>query len=120
MSKTIAFDFDGVVNRYRGEYKGDDVHEVPNDEVVRAMRLLREKGYKIIIHSTKSSKTIRAYCTQYGIEVDYINENPEVEVGNPGKPRAEVYVDDHALCYRGQGADELVAQITAFVPYYRA
>jgi phosphoglycolate phosphatase-like HAD superfamily hydrolase len=118
--KVLVFDFDGVINLYRGEYKGDDVHAAPNPEVLRAMGLLREQGYKILIYSTKSTATIKKYCGEHAVPYDYINENPDqAPQGNPHKPRAGAYIDDHAICYRGQSAGDLVKEITTFVPYYR-
>lgn len=117
--KVFAFDFDGVLAQYWAEFKGDTNHGMPIYEVVEAIRILKKEGYKIIIHSTKSTKTIKEYCKKFDIPVDYINENPNYKTGNPGKPVATVYIDDRAYCYKGQNALKLVKDLKSFQPYWR-
>lgn len=116
--RVIAFDFDGVIARTSGfvhHYHSD----VPNDEVVKAIRALKASGNLILVHTTRGDEFVRAYCAEHDIPVDYINRRPDLEGENPGKPIASVYVDDRALNYRGQGADELVRQIETFKPYWQ-
>ena len=118
--KVLAFDFDGVINAYKGEYQGDDVHAEPNEKVVKTPRPLRHQGSKTTPYPPKSNETIKKYCDAHPISYDYITETPEqAPQGNPHKPRAGAYIDDHAICYRGQSAEELVKEITSFEPYYR-
>jgi len=38
---------------------------------------------------------------------------------NRGKPVAEVYVDDRAVCFRKQSADELVEEFLNFKPHWK-
>lgn len=116
--RVIAFDFDGVIASYHGFVAVDDVQE-PNQAVVTAMKTLRDEGYKILIHSTRGDEFLKKYCERFSIDVDYINRRPDFEGENPGKPIASVYVDDHALCYKGQTADELVSEIKSFQVYWR-
>ena len=56
--KIIAFDFDGVLATYNGFVAKDDVKE-PNIEVVKAIRSLKEQGYKILIHSTRGDEFLK-------------------------------------------------------------
>ncbi|MFA5290904.1 MAG: hypothetical protein WC385_01145 [Candidatus Paceibacterota bacterium] len=116
--RPYAFDFDGVIAEYEG-FKGHDYIGKPIEAVVKAIRILKEQGHKIIIHSTKSEELLRKYCLDNDIPFDYINENPEKEGKNPGKPTAYVYVDDRAVCYRGQSAEELVEEILNFKAYWQ-
>lgn len=114
----IAFDFDGVVAHYGGFV--DDTHVgKPNEEVVKTMRALKDAGCIIIIHSTRDNALIRSYCTEHNIPIDYINENPELEGKNRGKPIATVYIDDRALNYHGQTAGALLAEIKNFTVYWK-
>ena len=113
----IAFDFDGVLAPTKGFVDHEHIEE-PNQEVVRAIQLLREKGCKVLIHSTRGDAFIQKYCGQFNIEVDYINRRPDKEGHNPGKPIAFVYIDDRALNYHGQSADELVTEIATFKPHW--
>jgi|SRR3989344_701158 len=116
-SPVIAFDFDGVIARYAGFVAKDDIQE-PNPEVVKAIALLKEKGCKILVHSTRGDKFLKRYCQMYSIPVDYINHRPDFVGENPGKPIAFVYLDDRAICYKGQDAETLLSEISAFKPYW--
>ncbi|MEK7145109.1 MAG: hypothetical protein AAB794_04635 [Patescibacteria group bacterium] len=117
-SPVIAFDFDGVLASYTGFAGKDDVQE-PNSEVVKAITLLKEKGCKILVHSTRGDEFIKKYCEQFSIPVDYINRRPDKEGENAGKPIAFVYVDDRAICYKGESAEALVSEILNFKPYWQ-
>ncbi|MFA5000839.1 MAG: hypothetical protein WC531_01260 [Candidatus Paceibacterota bacterium] len=113
-----AFDFDGVIAQYDG-FKGTDHFGPPIESVVKAIRILKEQGHKIIIYSTRGEEMLKKYCSDNDIPVDYINKNPEKEGENPGKPIAYVYVDDRAVCYRGQTAEELVEEILKFKVHWQ-
>jgi len=118
-AKTLAFDFDGVIAEYDGNFKGEGHAGKPLIEVVKAISILKEQGYKILIHSTRSSEVLKKYCEEYKIPADYYNNNPEDKTGNPGKPLASLYIDDRALLYKGQKAEELVKEILDFKVYYK-
>lgn len=115
--RTIAFDFDGVIAQYKG-FKSVEHMGEPNPNVVKAIRTLKEKGHKIIIHSTRSNEQLRDYCERNDIPFDYINENPKFNTGNKGKPVASVYVDDRAVIYSGQDSESLVNEIEKFKAYW--
>ncbi len=115
---TYAFDFDGVIARYDG-FKGEDHTFPPNEEVVKAIRTLKSQGHKILIYSTRGDELLKEYCREYDIPIDYYNRNPEKEGRNAGKPIAYVYIDDHAVCYKGESAEKLVEEITNFKTYWQ-
>ncbi len=120
--RAIAFDFLGVVAKHDGlPFSSEEkyIEHDPNFEVVEAMRQLREKGYKILLHSTLAHELLEGYVQKHNLPVDEINKNSDVESGNSGKPVAHLYVDDRAFQYRGQTADELVEQIDTFKPYWK-
>ena len=117
-STIIAFDFDGVLATYNGFVAKDDIQE-PNPEVVKAITLLKEKGCQILLHSTRGDEFLKMYCEKFSIPVDYFNRQPHREGENPGKPIAFVYVDDRAICYKGQNAEELTSEILNFEPYWQ-
>lgn len=114
----IAIDFDGVLATYNGFVAEDDIQK-PNEEVVKAIKLLKEKNFKILIHSTRGDKFLEMYCEKFSIPVDYINRRTDLSGDNPGKPIAFVYVDDKAICYKGETAESLVSEIINFKPYWR-
>lgn len=114
----IAFDFDGVIASYNGFVSKEDVRE-PNTEVIRAMKLLQEKGFKILLHSTRGDEFLRKYCERFSVPFDYINHRPDIAGDNPGKPIASIYIDDRAICYKGEAAEALVSEIENFKPYWQ-
>ncbi|MFZ3043855.1 MAG: hypothetical protein WA058_01970 [Minisyncoccia bacterium] len=114
----IAFDFDGVIASYTGFiHKGDE--QEPIAEVVKAIRILKEKGCKILVHTTRGDAFVKEYCEKFSIPVDYINRRPDKEGENPGKPIAFVYIDDRAICYRGESAETLIEEIKNFKAYWQ-
>ncbi len=113
----IAFDFDGVIAHTRGFVAHDHEGE-PNQEVIRAITLLKEKGCKILIHSTRGESFLKMYCEKFSVPYDYINHRPDKEGENPGKPIASVYIDDRGLNYHGQSAEDLLKEIVDFKPHW--
>ena len=81
--KIIAFDFDGTIAQYHGFVSSHDVQE-PIAETVKAIHLLKNKGFRILIHSTRGDEFIRKYCEDFSIPVDFINHNPEIQGENSG------------------------------------
>ena len=116
--KTIAFDFDGVITKYEGLFRGHDKVDEPRLEIIEVIKRLKEEGYKILIYSTRSNKVLKEYCKKYEIPVDYFNKNPEYKTGNSGKPVASVYIDDRAICYKGQKTEKLLKEIKNFKAHY--
>lgn len=114
----IAFDFDGVIASYNG-FVGKDTVQEPIPAVVDAIKRLKEKGCKILIHSTRGNEFLKKYCERFSIPVDYINRRSDIEGKNPDKPIAFVYVDDRAICYRGQDTETLVSEILNFETYWQ-
>ena len=101
-SKTVCIDIDGTLVHY-DEWKGEENFGSMIDGASSATRKLHEKGWYIIIFSTRSNKKyISKFLIENKVEFDSINENPN-QPGNAkgGKPIADVYVDDRALCFKG-------------------
>lgn len=100
--KTICVDFDGVIAQYDG-FKGNDIFGDPIDGVQSAMEVLKKKGFTIIIFTTRTaSSKLKKYLNDNHITYDYINENPDQPKGsNSGKPIADIYLDDRAICFKG-------------------
>ena len=115
--KTIAFDFDGVIATYTGFKGKEDVRE-PVTETVKAIKMLKERDFAILIHSTRGDEFLKKYCELYDIPYDYVNQRPDKFGDNPGKPIAFVYVDDRSIRFTGQKAEVLVEEIENFKAYW--
>lgn len=117
-TRTYAFDFDGVLAKYDGVFRGDEHLGKPHKEVIKAIKELKKQGHKTLIYSTRSSAIMKKYCKKYKIPIDYFNKNPNFKTSNPGKPVASVYIDDRAICYKGQKAKQLIKEILKFKPWF--
>ncbi len=105
--QTIAVDFDGVLAEYDG-WKGEEHLGSPRNDVVSALRVLRQEGWKIVVHTTRSELHIREYLLKHDIPYDEINRNSSYSNGG-SKPVATVYWDDRALRYSGDAFNDLNA-----------
>lgn len=66
-----------------------------------AIRLLRERGHKVIIWSCNEKSWIQRCLDEAGIPVDWICEKDQ------GKPVAALYVDDHGFHFEGDWSVEV-------------
>lgn len=113
---TVVFDFDGVIHSYTSGWRGAE--NVP-DPVVPGIKdtidQLRELDYKVAVVSTRCATTegmgaVMKYLYDNGIHVDNVMAE---------KPPALCYIDDRAICFRGD-AGKLVDQIQNFKSWVEA
>lgn len=100
--KTVALDFDGVMNTYDG-WRGEEELFEPREGLQEFLALLYTR-YEIVIHTTRDAHAVWDWLRQYGLE-DFI-----VDVTNGPKPKAVAYVDDRAVRFNGD-YDEILAVI---------
>lgn len=114
MTKTIVFDFDGVINSYVSGWKGVDViPDPPVDGIKEAIDNIRLAGYEVIVVSTRCAKhegleAVIKYLSKYSIHVDGVAAK---------KPPALVYIDDRAICFDGH-PEMLLSKIQSFKTWY--
>lgn len=121
MSKTIAVDFDGVISKY-DKFLGKGVFSPPVDGVAKGMQELRDAGWIIIVHTTRSeTDCILSYMEKYSIPFDFINYNPKnVLLGlSLGKPIADVYLDDRAIRFDGNWGQDIIDNINNAKEWWR-
>ncbi|MCK5607529.1 DEAD/DEAH box helicase [Candidatus Pacearchaeota archaeon] len=97
--KTICVDFDGVIADNSDGFQGTDIFGEPLPGAIDAMKRLQEFGFKLIIFTTRpDTPELRTYLNVHGIPYEAINNNPDQPEGaNPGKPIADIYLDDRAV-----------------------
>ena len=107
---TVVFDFDGVIHSYKSGWQGaENVPDPVVPGIKEAIGQLRELGYKVVVVSTRCASAagmgaVRKYLKDNDIEVDDVMAE---------KPPALCYVDDRAICFRGD-AGTLVEQVRSF------
>ena len=118
-TRTVAFDFDGVLAQYDG-WKGWQHYGEPVDGIKKIVNQLKmDWGCKIIIYTTRGNSEMAEWCKKHGILYTYINSNPDIQGNNPGKPIADVYVDDRAYTFDPANMDTMVKDIMAFEPWWK-
>lgn len=87
----IAFDFDNTIFDYHNT--GIDC-----SPVISLLKQCSDLGHKLILFTATSDEErltfMKLYCKHFGINVSYINENPEVPGGI--KPYYNILLDDRA------------------------
>lgn len=107
MTKTIAVDLDGTIIEYDG-WKGEDHFGKPIKGAKSALKTLKDKGYIIIIWTTRGDKDkVAKYLKEHDIPFDYINENPYQPPNTSCKIYADYYIDDRAVEFRGSWSEVL-------------
>ncbi len=107
---TVVMDFDGVIHSYKSGWQGQEAIPDPAVPGIReAIDEIRNKGYRVVVVSTRCStdsgiRAVRAYLVENGIVVDDVCKE---------KPPALCYIDDRAICFRGN-AGKLIGQIESF------
>lgn len=116
MNKTIAWDFDGVI-AHRPPTKDGEKPEIgePNKDVIAVINKLKSEGKRIIVFTCRQAGEILDWLEQNKVEYDEVNTNTEAPEGtNKGKVMADVYVDDKALTFSGENADDLYDKVIHF------
>lgn len=113
--KTICFDFDGVIASYDG-WKGFDVFGEPNYHTIVCMRNLKNKGYYIIIFTTRpATEKMLDWLKKNEVPYDEINRNKHNPIMTSNKPIYHCFVDDRAVNYHGQDHVDLENEIEGIV-----
>lgn len=117
MPKTICIDIDGTIVNYTDWIDNTHFGKVL-DGAPEATQQLHKKGWFIIIYTTRADKeVIEKFLSDNGFYFDSINENPyQPKNAKGGKPIADIYVDDRAICFNGSWEDTL-KEIGNFKPW---
>lgn len=116
-NKTICIDIDGTLVHYE-EWKGEEHFGGIIEGAASATHKLHENGWYIIIFSTRANKElISRFLEDNKIEFDTINENPnQPENAKDGKPYADIYIDDRAICFNGDW-EQTLKEVEKFKPW---
>lgn len=120
--KVICFDFDGVISTYDG-WKGFDILGKPIPEVIEAMKKLKEKGYYIIIFTTRLfTPKIKEWLDKYKVPYDEFNTNKNNPPHTSIKPVYHAFIDDRAVNFNIKtnklSTEELIKRIEDIIGIY--
>lgn len=91
--ETIAIDFDGVIHSYKQRWTGDVPEDPPMEGVEEALKSLKEKGWRLVILSTRKVPYIKDWLVKYNLD-QYIDD-----ITNQKIP-AKIYIDDRGYRFK--------------------
>ncbi len=97
-SPTVCVDYNGVLDMYAG-WKPDVVYP-PREGALEFLQGLNRMGYRVVILSSIEPGKVWDWLVQHGLD------GPVRDVTNKKVP-AIAYVDDRAVCFRGDFAEAL-------------
>ena len=98
MKKTIALDFDGVLNNYTG-WKGEKCLYTPLPGLEDFLSTLNEE-YDVVIFTCRDIRKVYTWLEKYDLR-------KYVKVVTETKPKAMIYIDDRALKFEGNYIETL-------------
>lgn len=107
--KTIAIDLDGVLDEYYGKYDKNSIPKIKEGAKDFVIKL--SKDYKLILFTTRNSKTAKKWLVDNNIDKYFI------EITNK-KPLASIYLDDRAINFDGDYIKTL-GEIKNFKVYWK-
>lgn len=106
---TVCVDFDGTLAKAQTPFNPKTAGK-PRRRVVRLVRLLKEKGCRVIVWTVRGdAKVVKRWLKENRVPYDFINENPDQPPGSSGKLYADVYLDDKAV--NAQDAEAAVRDV---------
>lgn len=123
----IAIDFDGTLHRFSKGWHDGSVYDPPVDGAVESVKALIDAGHTVIIHTCRFNvgayegdkrsqderiEAVTDWMDKYGIRGHELWTEK-------GKPFADVYIDDKAICFTGNWA-KTVERVKEFKPWIGA
>jgi len=110
MRQTVCVDLNGVLDTYRG-WQGEVSWHPPREGAADFLRSLRRDGFRVVVLTVREPGEARRWLEESGLSelVDEVTDR---------KPPALAYVDDRAVCFRGDYGATLEA-LRSFEPYWR-
>jgi hypothetical protein len=107
--RIVCVDFNGVLDEYQG-WRGPAHFDGPRAGAREFLEELTERGYAVFVFTTRYAPDVWRWLRDNGL--DHL-----VSDVTDRKPAAHVFVDDRAVCFRGDFASTL-AQIDDFAAHW--
>jgi hypothetical protein len=102
-------DLNGVLDTYTG-WRGPKHFDPPRAGAKRFLRALRSRGFQVVIFTTRYPADVWRWLEGHGL-------GELVSDVTDRKPPAHVFVDDRAVCFRGD-FDATLDQIDRFAAHW--
>jgi hypothetical protein len=101
----VCVDLNGVLDRYTG-WQGPEHWDPPRPGAAGFLRELAEHGFRVVVFTTRWADDARAWLERHGL-AQWVSEVTDRKLA------AHAYVDDRAVCFRGDFAEAL-GQVLGF------
>jgi hypothetical protein len=105
----VCVDLNGVLDSYTG-WKHADHWDPPRAGADTFLKALTERGFDVVIFTTRHHAQVRRWLRDHGLL-------PYVSGITRRKPPAHVFVDDRAVCFRGN-FEETLERVAAFKAHW--
>jgi hypothetical protein len=105
----VCIDLNGVLDAYTG-WRGAAHFDPPRAGAREFLAALRLRGLRIVIFTTRYPDDVWAWLGEHGLA-------PLVDGVTDRKPAAHVFVDDRAVCFRGD-FDATLREIDTFTAHW--
>jgi hypothetical protein len=107
----VCVDLDGVLNTFDG-WRGADYFHPPRPGAENFLRSLGEQGYRVIVFTVRWAAHVEQWLDQHDLR-RFVAEVTDK------KPPAHVYLDDRAICFKGD-FDHALRQIQNFKAHWES
>ncbi len=105
MKPIVCVDLNGVLNMFDG-FRGADYFHPPRPGALEFLQELSAAGYQVVVFTDRWAPHVWDWLQQHGLA-------GVVEEVTDRKPAAHVFVDDRAICFRGDFS-ELLEDVRQF------
>lgn len=107
----VCVDLDGVLNLF-DTWRAPEYFHPPRPGAREFLMRLNEAGYHVCVFTVRWFEWVQTWLDENGLA-------PYVHSVSNKKVPAQVYLDDRAVCFRGD-FDEAYRQIVTFHPFWEA
>jgi hypothetical protein len=107
----VCVDLDGVLNTF-DEWRGAEYFHPPRPGAREFLASLKQSGYRVVVLTVRWHEWVLAWLTEHNL-AEFVDEVTD------RKPPAHAYIDDRAVCFRGDFQNTL-AEVQSFRPFWMA
>ena len=101
----VCVDLNGVLDAYAG-WRGPEHWDPPRPGAANFLQQLNDRGFRVVIHTTRWRDDAERWLREHDL-LRFVDEVTDRKVA------AHVFVDDRAVCFRGD-FDQTLREIDSF------